>query len=172
MKTSVKKELDKILDKNRIDHPTKILWENGKIYKEVSDDFLTEFQHLINWTLASAYGCRSESFIKEFRNRLSWSLVAMYQKLSEDFIKEFKDDIIWYYVPWKFSGNLSEDFIKEFQDKVNWNHISLWQSDISDSFLSEFRSKLDLDILVGRKIITYEEIMRITRVTRFDLIDI
>jgi hypothetical protein len=61
-----------------------------------------------------------------------WISISGYQELSEDLIREYKDEIVWDGVT--FFQNLSEDFIYEFKDK------------------------LDIEVLIYRKLITKQRL--------------
>jgi len=50
--------------------------------------------------------------------------------------------------------------INEFKDKVDWNWISFYQK-LSESFIYEFRNKLNIENLINRKLITKKRLLEI-----------
>lgn len=82
-----------------------------KRYKKPISEF-TE----TNWYCISKVKNLSENFIREFQNNVYWGRISHYQKLSENFIREFQDKVHWGCIS-KFQ-ELSEDFKKEFQHKI------------------------------------------------------
>ena len=49
-----------------------------------------------------------------------------------------------------YERTLSENFIRELQDKVDWEDISRLFYHLSESFIIEFKHKLDLKVIVQR----------------------
>jgi hypothetical protein len=84
---------------------------------KLSEEFIREFQNLVDWSEISRYQLLSEDFIREFQNRVSWNFISAKQKLSDAFLIEFKDKIIW---SWYFSyQSPSATILKKFVFKVN-----------------------------------------------------
>jgi len=165
MKESVKKEIKNLINILNLncsieEFKNKINWRH--IYQELSEDFIREFQHEVDWFYISKYQNLSDEFTYEFRNKIDWSSIAVrkrlsedfirkfnkyvnwlnicqYQSLSEDFIREFRDQVHWSYIS-KYQ-NLSENFIREFENRVNWFNISTYQQ-LSENFIREFKIKL------------------------------
>ena len=50
----------------------------------------------INWNIASKDYVLSEDFIREFQDVVDWKYISGCQNLSESFIREFQDRIDWY----------------------------------------------------------------------------
>ena len=118
----------------------KVYWRLISEYQKLSENFIREFQDKVNWSYISANQKLSDNFIREFQNKVNWYNISIRQKLSEDFIREFKDKIYWYYI--SEYQKLSEDFIRKFQDKVDWNWISTYQK-LSEYFILDFQDKVD-----------------------------
>ena len=115
-------------------------WEYISENKELSEDFIREFQDKVDLKNISAQQKLSEDFIREFKDKVYWCEISC-QKLSEDFIREFQDKVHWPLIS-IFQKKLSEDFIREFQDKVHWCVISIFQK-LSEDFKKEFQDKVD-----------------------------
>jgi hypothetical protein len=114
--------------------------------KELSEDFIREFQDKVNWWGISIHQKLSEDFIREFQDKVDWLCISIYQKLSEEFIIEFKDKVNWYNL--STNQKLSEEFIREFKDKdkVYWRRISSSQK-LSEEFIREFKDKVDWECI-------------------------
>jgi len=149
MKKSVKKELKIILQKYRVRHPKDLYWEWVSLSSNLSEDFIIEFQNLIEWEYISYSSKLSEDFIREFQDKVHWKNICQFQTLSEDFIREFKN-----------------------KNGMCWIGISQKQ-DLSYNFICEFREKLVLEQLRIRELITHEDIRKMYQpVNRFQLMDI
>ena len=107
--------------------------ELGTNYKSLDD---------VNWCNISYNKNLSENFIREFQDNVYWHYISEYQKLSEDFIREFQDKVDWNCI--STYQKLSENFIREFKDKVNWDYISKFQK-LSENFIKEFDLNIDKD---------------------------
>ena len=83
----------------------------------------------------------SEEFIREFQKYLDWVHISKFQKLSIDFIREFIDKISWHFI-WRYQV-LPEDFIREFELEVRWTDVSKFQQ-LTDDFIIEFKDKIRL----------------------------
>ena len=121
---------------------TKKQWEDISKRKNLSEDFIREFQDEVDWSCISMYQNLSESFIREFQDNVNWWSISMYQKLSESFIRDFQNKMKWYQISSR--QKLSESFIREFKDKVDWGWISVYQK-LSENFINEFTDRLDLN---------------------------
>ena len=115
-------------------------WCNISHNKNLSENFIREFQDEVEWHNISIRQKLSENFIREFKDKIYWYYISEFHKLSEDFIREFQDKVDWFYI--SKCQKLSENFIREFQNKVNWYHISKCQV-LSDDFIREFKDKVD-----------------------------
>ena len=115
-------------------------WCNISHNKNLSENFIREFQYEVEWHNISIRQKLSEDFIREFKDKIYWYYISEFHKLSEDFIREFQDKVDWFYI--SKCQKLSENFIREFQNKVNWYHISKCQV-LSDDFIREFKDKVD-----------------------------
>lgn len=95
----------------------------------------------VNWFDISWHKNLSEEFIREFQDKVNWYLIsAGHDPLSDDFIREFQDKIDWFEISYNFRG-LSEEIIREFQDKLYWPWVS-WKQDLSPEFCFEFYDKV------------------------------
>ena len=119
-------------------------WSNISYNKNLSENFIREFQDNVYWDYISARQKLSEKFIREFKNRVDWYYISETQKLSEEFIREFQDKIDWFYIS-KYQ-KLSEKFIREFKDKIDWVCISAYQN-LSEDFIREFQDKVNWDYI-------------------------
>ena len=120
----------------------KVDWLYISVYQKLSEDFIREFQYKVNWYRITINQKLSEKFIREFQNKVDWDNISKYQKLSEDFIREFKDKVYWDFV--SSYQKLSEEFIREFQYKVDKDNISKYQK-LSPEFIKEFYLKINKD---------------------------
>ena len=75
----------------------------------------------VNWAQISIYKNLSENFIREFQNKVNWDSISAHQKLSEPFIREFQDTLNWDYIP--YHQNLSKKFKSEFKHKIKLSII-------------------------------------------------
>ena len=96
MKKSVKKELKIILQKYRVRHPKDLYWEWVSLSSNLSEDFIIEFQNLIEWEYISYSSKLSEDFIREFKNKngMCWIGISQKQDLSYNFICEFREKLV------------------------------------------------------------------------------
>ena len=109
------------------------IWDNGHntpSYKNISIEFIREFQDKVDWWEISCLQLLNEDLIREFRNRVCWKAISYHQKLSEKIIREFKDNVYWDFIFERII--LSKSFIIEFIDKVNWNTIHKYHSTNKD----------------------------------------
>ena len=104
------------------------------MHQHLSEDFIREFAHKVDWENISAYQHLTEDFIREFKGEVDWSLISTYQHLSEDFIRNFLNWVDWRLV--SCYQRLSEDFIREFKDLVDWRYIYKYQR-LSKEFIEE-----------------------------------
>ena len=100
-------------------------WKNICKNKQLSENFIREFQDKVDWLYISVYQKLSEDFIREFQYKVNWYRITINQKLSEKFIREFQNKVDWDNIS-KYQ-KLSEDFIREFKDKIYWYYISEYQ---------------------------------------------
>jgi len=107
MKNSVKKEIEKLIKKEKLDYSVK------------------EFGDKVNWNNISVNQKLSLNFIREFKDKVIWRVISWKQQLSENFIREFQDKLDWYDI--SRYQILSFDFILKFKDKINWNYIEKYQ---------------------------------------------
>ena len=109
-------------------------------YQHLSEDFIREFADNVDWDFVSIHQHLSEDFIREFKNRVDWCFISQYQPLSEGFIREFKGEVDWILI--STFQHLSEAFIREFKDDVYWSYISIYQH-LSEDFIREFKDWVD-----------------------------
>ena len=119
-------------------------WRILIIEHNLSDDFIREHQHRINWGALSSRAKLSEDLIREFKHKVDWESISYDQQLSESFIREFQEKLNWSYISARQS--LSESFIGEFQYKVNWSEISLEQT-LSEDFIRKFQDNVDWEYI-------------------------
>ena len=123
-------ELDKIFTRQT-------LLQNAGIY--ILENELT----IRDWVEISSSKNLSDDFIMEFQDQLQWFVVSQNQNLSEEFIRKYKDKVAWDYI--SYHQKLSENFIREFQDRVEWYSITKVQH-LSDNFIIEFREKINFEL--------------------------
>lgn len=134
--------------------------ENG-----LSDSFLEEHAHKIDWEHVSKLPSLSEEFIEKWKEELDWYFISHYQKLSLSFIQKNREYIVlnalaentyiteemieafsedWLISNWNaFSeyATLSEEFIETYAENWNWLSLSCFQ-DLSLSFIKKHAKKL------------------------------
>ena len=134
--------LDKIYKETgiRYNSVNDIGWQMLSYYKNLSEDFIREFQNKVNWGFISTRQKLSEAFIREFQNKVDWENVSIYQKLSENFIRKFKNEVDWLKIS-KYQ-KLSEGFIRKFKNEVDWDNISKYQK-LSENFIRKFKNEVD-----------------------------
>jgi len=115
MKELVKKEIEKIIDWNKISK------------QELSLDFIREFKDKVDWKRISYHQKLSENFIREFKDKVYWYYISWRQILSEDFIREFQDKVNWDWIA-KYQKSLSLNFVLEFKDKLHWGDMEKFQN--------------------------------------------
>jgi hypothetical protein len=110
---------------------------------KLSEEFIREFQNLVDWSEISRYQLLSEDFIREFQNRVSWNFISAKQKLSDAFLIEFKDKIIW---SWYFSyQSPSATILKKFVFKVNITNLdSIHTVNLNSIEIKEIQKLLDV----------------------------
>lgn len=151
MKPEVKEEIKKLynhynLSKN-IDNIDNTWLEIFVKYHVVSEDFIREFEHYVNWINVFTYQKLSEDFINNYQHKVRFELILKNQNLSNDFLRKIFNDVKKYNFTWREYENiikyqkLSENFIKEYNQVLNWSCISAYQ-ELSESFISEFRHKV------------------------------
>lgn len=113
------------------------------MYKRINELLGTEYKKdsEINWKKISSMEFRlNEDFIREFQDMLDWGTVSICQNLSEVIIEEFKDKVSWDDI--SSCQILSENFIRKHQNKFNWEDLSRCQL-LSSEFLEEFEDRVD-----------------------------
>lgn len=65
-----------------------ILWNKICTYKELSEDFIIEFQDKLNWYNISYFQNLSEEFIGEHQEKLNWVLVINNEKIPAELRRE------------------------------------------------------------------------------------
>ena len=89
----------------------------------------------------------SEGFIKDYKHKLNWKEVSRHQVLSEGLIAEADEEGLLDKECWQnicvYNKQLTEGFIERFKDKVDWTAISRWQKHISEDFIARFKDRVD-----------------------------
>ncbi|AAG02960.1 tryptophan repeat gene family protein [Betaentomopoxvirus amoorei] len=98
-----------------------------KLYKNyiLTDKFIYEYKHYIDWFDLSYYSTLNEYFIIKYKKNINWINISETQILSENFIRLYKNKVYWNNIS-KYQ-KLSEKFILEFKNYVNWNYIFKYQ---------------------------------------------
>lgn len=133
-------------------------------YKQMSENFIRDFQHKVDWNNVSAYTILSESFIREFKHRVYWSYISSHQSLSEGFIREFQDIIGWWGI--SYHQNISASFIREFRDKIHWWSLSNNRK-VSEDVFREFQDEIDWHTLITHQYLSEEFIREFRRKFKF-----
>lgn len=89
---------------------------------KLTDDFIREFQGLLNWRTVSICQNLSEEIIEEFSHYVDWNDISSCQTLSEGFIRKHQNKLNWRDL--SRCQLLSQEFIEEFEDSVDWFEIS------------------------------------------------
>ncbi|AUN01423.1 hypothetical protein EXM90_11505 [Clostridium botulinum] len=71
----------------------------------------------IDWENISKNKNLTENFIIEFENNIDWFYIKCFQNLSENFLLKFKNKIYWSNVPYSVNLSLSKDFTEKFNTK-------------------------------------------------------
>ncbi|MBW3020320.1 hypothetical protein KY334_03410 [Candidatus Woesearchaeota archaeon] len=112
----MKKELTPEQIENIRKDPDKQDWNDLSRDYKLLEDFIIEFQYLVNWKCISISQKLSEDFIKKFAYYVDWDYISKYQVLSENFIREYKNKLNWYCI--LIYQKLSEEFFLEFESKL------------------------------------------------------
>jgi hypothetical protein len=131
--------------------------ERQNLLEEIGIEKLENELTVANWELISRRKNLSEEFIREFQKKLNLNTLFQYNKLSEDFIREFIHKVDWYII--SYYQQLSESFIREFSNKVDWFAISETHY-FSDEFIEEFKEKIHWKIFFQENYVKYEIIKR------------
>lgn len=125
--------------------------------QKLSDDFMIEHVHQLQWYIVSEIQTVSEHVIRTLKDEIEWDLICCYQNLSESFMEEHCDYLFWTIVSKK--QILSEDFIRKYQDKVNWKGISQYQT-LSEPFIEEMEKHISWEMIFRFQPIPYSFITK------------
>ncbi|HCL4447268.1 TPA: hypothetical protein N2D16_002873 [Clostridium botulinum] len=84
------------------------------------ENFVRKNKKILNetdWENISKNKNLTENFIIEFEKNIDWFYIHCYQNLSEDFLLKFKNKIYWNNVPYSKNLSLSKDFTLKFNTK-------------------------------------------------------
>jgi len=79
--------------------------------QDLSEDFIREFQDIIDWYWNSYSQKLSENFIRKYQDKVDWLNISAIQKLSKEFIREFSHKICFYSIMY---NRVISDEVKEF----------------------------------------------------------
>jgi len=97
---------------NKLKNAKDSVWGRISTNLPLNENFIEEFQDLIDWEAVSRYRTLSEQFIRDFQDKVNCELISMMPNLLEEFIREFQNRFAWVSV--SAHQPLSESFIKEF----------------------------------------------------------
>lgn len=102
----------------------KIIWKNITRYsKSMNEHFARKFKDLIDWNAISYKKFLSDKFIEDYAHRINWRVLWKYRKVEEDFLRKFKSYIVWEIVC--LQQRFSLEFVQENEDKVDWLALSV-----------------------------------------------
>jgi len=67
-------------------------WFTCQCSQNLPEDFIREFQDILDWQKISRYQHLSEDFIREFKNKIDWQIICYSQYLSKDLVEEMKKE--------------------------------------------------------------------------------
>lgn len=109
--------------------------------RNLTDDFIEEFQEKLNWDLLSQLHTLSRSFIKKYMNILNWKCVSMNKSLTDELIYIYKDKLDWRTI--SRYQNLSENLIDKYNHLLNWENISMFQN-LSTQSIIKYKNNLNI----------------------------
>lgn len=84
------------------------------------EDFVRKNKETLNkidWENISKNKNLTENFIREFENNIDWFYISGFQNLSEDFLLEFKNKIYWNNIAYNKNLSLSKNFTEKFNTR-------------------------------------------------------
>ncbi len=97
-------------------NPDCINWEYIVKKRELSENFIEEFQDKIDWVYISEHQKLSEKFIERYQNKVHWFCIFKYQNLSDEFFKKYCNKI-----------NLNYSYIEDLYSKKLYNKLKEYQ---------------------------------------------
>lgn len=138
--------------------PEQLDWQVVIARHKYDEEFLTKYSKFLDWNQVISMQKLSMEFIENNSEKLRPYKYAVYmnQKFTEDFMRKYKDKLDWDLI--SRYQNLSLEFIEEMSDYVDWNWISIRQKKMDKEFILRNKNKLNLSVLLKRKIVLPKEI--------------
>ena len=134
--------------------------------QRLSDSFLEDYQHKLNWSWISCYQILSEDSIRKFKDHLKWEFISYKQLLSIDFILEFSDYIDWFTI--MKNPFLRLDFIPRCQQYLDWNSVSLFMT-INKPLLKKYQERLNWKLISSERVLSEDIIIEFEEDINFEL---
>lgn len=119
----------------------------------MDEKFMDTFKDKINWNSVSRYQVLDEKLIEKYSNLLNWDKISRYQKLSSKFINKYKlklnlNNLIKY-------QQLDEKFIRKYLIAFTFDNLTMYQK-LSMGFIEEYLDNLNLQHLVKHQKLSME----------------
>ena len=163
-----------------------VCWETITKHQKLSEQFMRDFNHKLDWRYLPVYQEMSEAFIKAYADKFWWGDFP-YEKLSEDFISEMADKVSWAEVS-KRKKNMSREFIEKWAHRLDWFNLCYFnkvdsdllskyaykltfnwnvlcdRQNLSETFIREWKDKLDFGKLLERHLLSNDFIREMKKV--------
>lgn len=112
--------------------------ESKEPFGVLNDAFVMKFSMYLNWKLLSKNYEFSTDMLRMFQHRVYWPVLLKRQKLNESLLREMVpnfDNDSWTIIS-RYQV-LSESFISDFASKLDWEYIIMYQS-VTGRFLRDY----------------------------------
>lgn len=115
----------------------RIVWTDISKMKNLSKDFIREFQNELDWTILTRNSNIDESIVEEFWDKINMKDALTRREFSEEFLKRHKHELDWEVISY-FQGHLSEQFVEEMKDYIVWDSFNPYRS-TWDKYSTQFK---------------------------------
>ncbi len=131
-------------------------------YARLSEQFIKDFHHKVDWEDARTYQVDYEgntNFIRRFIPYVNWNLIfgpsnaRQPMQYDEPFLRDFQDKfskLMWKQI--SKEQQLSETFMEDFQDQLDWKLLSQYQQ-LSEDFMRKFKERLNWKLIAKHQLI-------------------
>ena len=136
-------------------YPGNVPLNSALRYVEISEDALDEANCYLNWNLVSRYQTHvSTPFLEMYKDFLSWELLSEHRRFSEAEMVQFSDYLNWTMLSKVNTAQMGEAFIVTHKDKLSGKLISKYKAGLTESFMSQNITYLNLDYLIMYQTLT------------------